>query len=101
MNIKLRFKNRATLTAILACVIAFIYQMLGFLGIVPSVTENMMTDLVGVVIDVMVAVGIIVDPTTAGIGDSAQAMEYETPRIEAAYNDDPAEDPECETLIEN
>lgn len=101
MNIKLRFKNKATLTAIITCVIAFIYQMMGFLGIVPSVTENMATDLVGIVINIMVALGIIVDPTTAGIGDSIQAMEYETPRSEVVSDEDPIEDPEAETLIEN
>lgn len=101
MNLKLRFKNKTTLVAMATCLIAFVYQMLGFLGIVPSVTEDMATDLVGILINVMVALGIIVDPTTAGIGDSSQAMEYESPRMEVVSGEDPTEDPTAETLAED
>lgn len=101
MNLKLRFKNKTTLVAIITCVIAFVYQILGLLGVVPSVTEAMTTDLVGIVINVLVALGIIVDPTTAGIKDTTQVMDYDHPRVESFNTSDPVEDPEVEILDED
>ena len=77
---KLRLQNKVTLTALVGAIIAFVYQFLGLLGIVPGVTEETVTNLVGLLINVLVMLGVVVDPTTAGAGDSAQAMLYEKPR---------------------
>lgn len=80
LNWKLRIKNKATLTALCVTIIAFIYQILGMLGIAPSVSESEVTNLVAMFINLLAMLGIVVDPTTKGLGDSAQAMEYNEPR---------------------
>jgi phi LC3 family holin len=77
LNWKLRIKNKVTLTAIIAGVLSLIYTVLGFFGIVPSVTESMMMDTAYIIIDLLVLVGIVVDPTTPGTDDSDRALSYE------------------------
>lgn len=80
LNWKLRIKNKATLTALCVTIIAFVYQIFGMLEIAPSVSESEVTNLVAMVINLLAMLGIIVDPTTKGLGDSEQAMNYDEPR---------------------
>lgn len=80
INWKLRIKNKATLLTLISAFVAFIYQFCGIAGIVPPVSENEAIQAIGVVINLLAAFGIIVDPTTAGVNDSDAAMYYEHPR---------------------
>ena len=82
INFKLRLKNKTTLVSLIACVVAFIYQLLGIFNVVPAISEATIMQLFSIVINVLVAIGVIVDPTTAGLSDSAKAMEYVEPRKE-------------------
>ena len=82
INWKLRLQNKATLIALCATVIAFVYQILGFLGIVPSISESEITNLVTMGINLLAGLGIIVDPTTEGLGDSAKALSYDCPNCD-------------------
>lgn len=82
LNWKLRIKNKATLAALAALLVGFIYKALGILGITPSVSENTIIEMVWMALDLLVAVGIITDPTTHGVGDTAKAMLYTEPRME-------------------
>ena len=79
INWKLRFQNKVTLTAIVLAVIALVYQVLGIFGIVPAVSQDTIVQLAGAVINLLVLLGIVVDPTTEGFGDSDRAMTYEEP----------------------
>ena len=76
INWKLRFKNKTTLTAIIGCSLAFIYQMLGIFGVTPTISENELGQAFGVGLNILLGVGIITDPTTKGISDSARALDY-------------------------
>lgn len=80
MNFKLRLKNKITLATLATLVITFIYQVLGVFEIVPTISQETIMQLVGLILNVFVALGVVVDPTTAGIKDSAQAMNYTEPR---------------------
>lgn len=80
LNWKVRFKNKAFLTTFLITVIAFIYQILGLFGVVPKISEDQITSLVVLVVNLLVALGIVVDPTTKGIPDSERALTYEDPQ---------------------
>lgn len=80
INWKLRIKNKVTLTAIVLGVIGIVYKVLALLGIVPPISENDVVEVVMLVIELLVLLGVVVDPTTAGAGDSQQAMSYEQPR---------------------
>ena len=79
INWKLRFQNKVTLTAIVLAVIALAYQILGIIGIVPAVSQETIVQLAGAIINLLVLLGIVVDPTTDGIGDSARAHGYTEP----------------------
>ena len=74
INWRVRFKNKTWLVSFLTVILAFVYQVLGMFGIVPAVTQDMAAQLAMAVINVLVAVGVVIDPTTAGAGDSDKAM---------------------------
>lgn len=74
INWKVRLQNKTWLLSMAAAVLAFIYQLLGLLGIVPAVTEDQIAQLIGLAVNVLVALGVVVDPTTEGISDSENAM---------------------------
>ena len=79
MNIKLRLKNKTTLIAIVAATVAFLYQIAGILGIVPPISQEALMQGLGAIINLLAILGILVDPTTTGVKDSARAMSYEEP----------------------
>ena len=80
MNFKLRFQNKVTLTAIVMQFIGLVYIVLGMFGVVPAVSENAAVEVAAMVIDLLALLGIVTDPTTAGVGDSAQALTYTEPK---------------------
>lgn len=80
INWKLRLLNKPTLAALIATIVAFVYQVLGILGVVPAISQDEIITGAGIVLNILVGVGVLVDPTTAGIKDSEQAMAYEKPR---------------------
>lgn len=79
MNLKLRLKNKTTLIAIVAATVAFLYQLAGILGIVPPISQEALMQALGAIINLLAILGILVDPTTAGVKDSVRAMSYEEP----------------------
>ena len=83
INWKVRFKNKVWLGSFLSLVIGFIYSMLALFDVFPAVTQNLVVQLLNQVLTFLGLIGVIVDPTTAGIGDSERAMGYEVP-----YQDD-------------
>ena len=80
INWKLRLKNKVTLTAIVLGVVGIVYKILAMLGVVPPISENEVVEIVLLVVELLVLLGVVVDPTTAGAGDSMQAMSYSVPR---------------------
>lgn len=80
INWRLRLKNKATLSTLLLAAVAFAYQVCGCLGIVPALSRDMAVNLVTMLVNVLLALGIVVDPTTAGVGDSDDALGYGEPR---------------------
>ena len=79
MNWKLRFKNKATLITLIGAVVAFIYQILGIFNVTAPISQDQITQIVGLLLNILVGLGILVDPTTKGISDSALAKSYEEP----------------------
>lgn len=79
VNWKVRFKNKTFLASFISLIVAFVYNLLGMFEIVPPVTENMVLSLVQSALVILGAVGVIVDPTTAGVSDSQRALTYQAP----------------------
>ncbi len=76
INWVLRLKNKTVLSALLACLAAFVYQILGILGLTASISQDEVMQVIGLFVNVLVAIGVVIDPTTPGAYDSDRAMEY-------------------------
>ena len=72
INWKLRFKNKATLAAIVATAI-LLAQQLGF-----KLPDNI-NDVANAALTLLVLLGVVNDPTTAGLSDSKRALDYQEP----------------------
>ena len=79
INWKVRFKNKVWLGSFLSLIISFTYSMLALFDVFPSVTQSLILQLMNQVLTFLGLIGVIVDPTTAGIGDSERALGYEEP----------------------
>lgn len=79
INWKVRFKNKVWLISFMAALLALIYQVLGLCGVVPGITQETLLGVAGMVINLLVMLGVVVDPTTAGANDSDRAMTYDKP----------------------
>lgn len=75
INWKLRFKNKATLIAIASTVILLAQQL-------DLKLPDNIEDVVNTVLTLLVLLGVVNDPTTAGVGDSAEALTYTEPKKE-------------------
>lgn len=79
INWTVRFKNKTWLLTMAGVLIAFIYQVAGLLGLVPPVAQDQVVQLIAIVINILVAIGVVQDPTTSGINDSVRALGYNEP----------------------
>ena len=79
INWKVRFKNKVWLGSFCSLVIGFIYSLLALFDVFPQVTESIILQLLNQVLTFLGLIGVIVDPTTAGLEDSDRAMGYEEP----------------------
>ena len=80
INWKVRIKNPVFWMTVVPAAVSFVYCVLGAFGIVPKLTESMVLNIFSAVVTALTTLGVLVDPTTAGVGDSALAMTYEAPR---------------------
>jgi len=76
INWKARFRNKTFLVSLCALIISFIYEVLSLIEIVPTVSENDILQIVYIIINILGVMGVIIDPTTKGIGDSERALTY-------------------------
>ena len=74
---KKRLQNKATLVALIAGAVALVYQIVGWFDVVPQISADEIKNAAGTVINLLVLLGIVVDPTTDGIGDSDRVLNGE------------------------
>ena len=72
INWKLRIQNKATLIALLGAIFLMAQQF----GL--EIPKNIQ-DGVNTFVYILVLIGVVNDPTTAGISDSKRALEYSEP----------------------
>ncbi len=80
INWKVRFQNKTFLAGLISLVVVFIYDLLQLLEIAPAVTQSAVMQVAEGVLTILGMVGVIADPTTAGVADSKQAMTYDAPK---------------------
>ncbi len=78
INIKARLKNKTFLISACTLLVSFVYKLAAIFGFVPTVSELEISELLGVAVNVLAFLGVVVDPTTEGVSDSARAMTYYT-----------------------
>ena len=73
INWKLRLQNKATLIALLGAIFLMAQQF----GL--DIPQNIQNG-VNTFVYILVLLGVVNDPTTSGLTDSKQALEYENPK---------------------
>ncbi len=79
INWKVRLKKPVFWLTVIPSVIALVYTVLGLLGVVPTISEDTLVNAVTAIISALTTVGVLIDPTTKGVGDSDRALTYEDP----------------------
>lgn len=79
INWKVRFGNPVWVTSLVALIISTVYQILSMFEIAPALTEDTVMQIVSGVVQLLTLLGVMIDPTTKGVGDSERALEYEEP----------------------
>ena len=86
INWKVRFQNKVWLGSFFSLIVGFVYSLLALFDVFPAVTQNLVVQLLNQVLTFLGLIGVIVDPTTAGVGDSERAMGYEEPWDDTVNN---------------
>ena len=79
INWRVRFKNKVWLTSFISLVVGFVFNLLTLFDVVPAVTQNNIMMIIENILTFLGLIGVLVDPTTAGLNDSARAMGYDVP----------------------
>lgn len=84
INWKVRFKNKAFWVVLIPATIVLIQTVASLFGYTLDLSDigDKLVAIVEALFLVLAIVGIVVDPTTEGITDSAQALTYEEPKKE-------------------
>ena len=82
INWKVRIKNKAFWLALIPADLLLVQQVYAVFGVQLDFGElqSQLVAIVGTVFTLLAILGIVVDPTTAGVGDSEQAMGYTEPK---------------------
>jgi phi LC3 family holin len=79
INWKVRFKNKVWLTSFISLIVGFVFNLLTLFDVAPVVTQNTIMRIVENILTFLGMIGVLVDPTTAGLNDSIRAMGYDEP----------------------
>ena len=87
INWIVRFKNKAFWVALIPAILLLIQVVAAVFGFTLDLGDlgNKLLDVVNALFAVLTILGIVVDPTTAGTGDSEQAMTYTEPKKKGRY----------------
>lgn len=82
INWTVRIKNRNFWLAVIPAVLLLVQTVAAVFGYTLDLGEigNRLIAVVNAVFGVLVVLGVVVDPTTAGISDSKQARGYDFPK---------------------
>ena len=79
INFKVRAKNPVFWLTVIPAVVTLVYTILGAFDVVPSLSQDVVVNIVTTLISALTTVGVLIDPTTKGVGDSERALEYDAP----------------------
>lgn len=79
INWKVRLKNPVFWLTVIPALVTFVYTVLGAFDVVPALSQDVVVNIVTAIITALTTIGVLVDPTTKGVGDSARALGYDRP----------------------
>lgn len=82
INWKVRFRNKTWFVTFMGAVLTIVYQISGMVGISVPVSQDALTNILMMVVNLLVLLGVIIDPTTSGVTDSTRALTYDKPNGE-------------------
>ena len=87
LNLKVRAKNKVFWLAFIPALLLVIQVVLAAFGIQwqPEKLSEQLIEIVNAVFMLLTILGIVADPTTAGLGDTDQTMTYDEPRKDIEY----------------
>lgn len=82
INWKVRAKSKAFWLAVIPAVLLLIQAVAAVFGYTLDLGDlgNRLVDVVNTLFAVLTMIGVVTDPTTAGISDSQQALTYTEPK---------------------
>ena len=82
INWQVRIKNKAFWLSLIPAVLLLIQAVAYVFGIEIDLGDigNRLIDVINALFAVLVIIGVVTDPTTAGVSDSAQALTYTEPK---------------------
>lgn len=82
INWQVRIKSRQFWLSLIPAVLLLVQVVAAVFGFELDLGDigNRLLDVVNALFAVLAILGIVVDPTTAGVGDSAQALTYDKPK---------------------
>lgn len=88
INWKVRIKNKMFWLALIPAVLLLVQVVAAVFGYTLDLGDlgNKLLTVVNALFGVLTMLGIVTDPTTAGLSDSAQALTYEEPKKERRLN---------------
>jgi len=72
----------------ISLIVGFVFNILKLFDVFPVVTENIIMNAVNQVLTFLGLIGVLIDPTTAGLSDSNRAMTYVEPWNDEAGDSD-------------
>ena len=90
INLLVRFKNKAFWLSLIPALLLVVQTIASLFGYNWDfvVLNQQITAIINAVFAVLSILGIVVDPTTAGFGDSQRALTYTEPKIDLPVEDD-------------
>lgn len=81
INWTVRIKNKLFWVSIIPAILLLAKQICALFGVELSIDglSEQLVEIVGTVFAVLSLLGVVVDPTTSGVGDSARALTYDEP----------------------
>lgn len=85
INWKVRIKNKMFWVALIPAVLLLVQVVAAVFGFTLDLGElgNQLLAVVNALFGVLAVLGVVTDPTTAGVSDSAQALTYDAPKKDA------------------
>lgn len=81
INWTVRFKNKLFWVTIIPMILLLVQQVCALFGVSLNFSKlsESLVSIVGTVFSILALIGIVADPTTKGLSDSARAMTYDEP----------------------